>query len=83
MPEDAIKISNSTLKTDLGLDGTRNGNPEKRIDSIRAMQRFTASEIAAYSKALYVTPDTRNPNLQSSGIILNRYTRKSATKRFK
>lgn len=69
MPEDAIKISNSTLKTDLGLDGTRNGNPEKRIDSIRAMQRFTASEIAAYSKALYVTPDTRNPNLQSSGII--------------
>lgn len=69
MPDDAVKLSKSAARSLFGLDGTKNGDPDKSIDSIRSMQRFTASEISAYSNALYVTPEYRNPNLQGSEII--------------
>lgn len=69
MPDDAVKISKSAVRSLFGLDGTKNGDPDKGIDSVRSMQRFTASEISAYSNALYVTPEYRRPNLQGSEII--------------
>lgn len=69
MPDDAVKLSKSAVRSLFGMDGTKNGDPDKGIDSVRSMQRFTASEISAYSNALYVTPEYRRPNLQGSEII--------------
>ena len=69
MSDDAVKLSQSAAKSLFGLDGTKNGNPDKSIDSTRAMQRFSPSEVTAYSKALYVAPEVKSPSIQGSGII--------------
>lgn len=69
MSDEAVKITRETARSLFGLDATKNGDPDKAIDSTRSMQRFTPGEVAAYSRALWVPPSSQHPNIQGAGIL--------------
>lgn len=69
MPQEAVKVSPSALRTLLGLEPTKTIDPSQKPDSTAFMSRFTPAELKARLNQIFVPSDRTRSDTTPAGII--------------